>query len=122
MPGDTVDFTAWDVVVSYSAIPLFNFCSLLLVCFSRGGVTPIDCSHNCNRSPSVVNGQNRSKGCSQRSECAQKYTVYDQSALRSTENCRDTADLIGVASEVKGQRPKISAVNGQTAEKSWSRF
>ena len=79
-------------------------------------------SHNCDRSRSAVNGQSHSKGCSLLSKHAQKHAVYGQSMLRSTENHRKTANLGGVTCEVKGQRPKISTVNSQTAEKSRSRF
>ena len=64
----------------------------------------------------------RSEARSQRSKRAQRHVVYGQSVLRSTENRREVAILGGVKREVKDQRPKISAVKGQTAEKSLSRF
>ena len=41
--------------------------------------------------------------------------------LNSTEDCRRTANLGVVTCEIKGERPKISTVNGQTAKKGWSR-
>ena len=46
------------------------------------------CSHIRDRSRLALNG---SKWSSQRSKHAQKHAVYDQSTLRSTENCRKTA-------------------------------
>ena len=65
-------------------------------------------SHTCDRSLSAVNGQSRSKVCSQRSKRAEKQ--------------RETANLGGVTCEVKCPRLKIRAVNGQITKKSWSRF
>ena len=92
------------------------------IVYIKGGHSHRLYSHNCDCSWSAVSGQSRSKGCNQRSKRAQNHTVYGQSVLRSTENCCETANLGGVMREVKCQRPKISAIISQTAEKSRLRF
>ena len=48
----------------------------------RGGHSHRLYSHNCDHSRSAVNGQSRSKGCSQRSRRVQNRAVCGKSALR----------------------------------------
>ena len=57
------------------------------------------CSHNCDRSRSAVNGQNRSKGYNLQSKCTQKH-----------QDCREMENLGGVTCEVKGRKSAQSTV------------
>ena len=75
-------------------------------CIQGGGHSHRLCSHNCNRSRSMVNGQSRSKGCGQRSKplkrvwstvkAAQKGVVNSQSALKNTVNANNGRSQRGI--------------------------
>ena len=68
---------------------------------TRGGHSHRLYSHNCDRSWAAVNGQSRSKGCSQRSKRVQNRAVCGQSALRIAAKRQIWAGL-RVRSKIKG--------------------
>ena len=72
---------------------------------ARGGHYHRLYSHNCDRSRFAVNGQSRSKGCSQRSKRIQNRAVCGQSVLRNTAKWQIWVGL-RVRSKVKAENQR----------------